>query len=49
LPLKLRFGAELVESLLLGGQRVTPARLAESGFEFTASSLDAALRAIVGS
>jgi uncharacterized protein len=49
LPLKLRFGAELVESLLMGGQRVVPARLVESGFEFTASSLDAALRAIVGS
>jgi uncharacterized protein len=48
LPLKLRFGAELVESLLLGSQRVAPARLVESGFEFTGSSLDSALRAIFG-
>jgi len=44
-PLKARFGAELVETLLLASQRVTPARLAASGYEFTCSSLDDALRA----
>ena len=47
-PLKLRFGAELVEALLLGGQRAQPARLVAGGFEFTCSSLDAALHAILG-
>ena len=46
LPLKLRFGAELVESLLLVSQRVEPAQLAACGFEFTCSSLDTALRAM---
>ena len=44
LPLKLRFGAELVESLLLASQRVEPARLMATGYEFTFASLDAALR-----
>ncbi len=44
-PLKARFGAELVESLLLVSQRVAPAQLAATGYEFTCSSLDAALRA----
>jgi hypothetical protein len=48
LPLKLRFGAELVEALLLGGQRAEPARLVATGYEFTCSSLDAALHAILG-
>ena len=42
-PLKLRFGAELVESLLLASQRVAPAQLVATGYEFTCSSLDAAL------
>ena len=47
-PLKLRFGAELVESLLLVSQRVEPAQLEATGYEFTWSSLDAALRAMLG-
>ena len=47
LPLKLRFGAELVESLLLVSQRVEPAQLVACGFEFTCSSLDTALRAML--
>jgi uncharacterized protein len=46
MPLKLRFGAELVESLLLVSQRVEPAQLAAGGYEFTCSSLEAALGAM---
>lgn len=46
-PLKARFGAELVESLLLAGQRAEPTRLMATGYEFTFASLDAALRAIL--
>jgi len=42
-PLKLRFGPELVESLLLASQRVSPAQLAATGYSFTGPSLDAAL------
>ena len=47
LPLKLRFGGELVESLLLAGQRVEPAQLKAAGYPFTFSSLEDALRAAV--
>jgi uncharacterized protein (TIGR01777 family) len=47
LPLKLRFGAELVEALLLASQRVAPAQLQAAGYEFTFSALEAALRAVV--
>ena len=46
-PLKARFGAELVESLLLVSQRAEPSRLMATGYEFTFASLDAALRAIL--
>src|SRR6185436_18434146 len=46
LPLKLRFGGELVESLLLFSQRVAPAQLEAAGYQFTCSSLDAALSAV---
>ena len=46
-PLKLRYGAELVESLLMASQRVVPARLQSAGFQFAFSSLDDALPAIV--
>jgi len=48
LPLKLRFGGELVESLLLASQRVTPAQLEATGYEFGSSSLDSALRSVLG-
>lgn len=48
LPLKARFGTELVQTLLLDGQRVLPARLEASGFEFAHPTLDGALRAILG-
>lgn len=46
LPLKLRFGSELVEALLLASQRVTPAQLTATGYEFTGPSLDVALQAM---
>ena len=47
LPLKLRFGAELVEHLLLTGQRVLPQRLEASGFEFAHPTLEVALRTVL--
>jgi NAD dependent epimerase/dehydratase family enzyme len=47
LPLKLRFGPELVETLLLVSQRVQPARLETTGYQFTCRSLDAAFDAIL--
>jgi uncharacterized protein (TIGR01777 family) len=47
LPLKAKFGPELVQSLLLSGQRVEPAKLRAAGYQFTFSSLDSALRALV--
>jgi uncharacterized protein (TIGR01777 family) len=47
LPLKLRFGAELVETLLMVSQRVAPAQLRAAGYQFRFESLEAALRAIV--
>ena len=46
LPLKLRFGAELVETLLLASQRVVPAQLEAAGFTFTYPVLEPALDAI---
>jgi uncharacterized protein (TIGR01777 family) len=48
LPLKLRFGSELVQSLLLDGQRVLPARLQARGYAFRAPDLEGALRALLG-
>ena len=47
LPLKVKFGGELVQSLLLSGQRAQPAKLQAAGYEFTFSLLDHALRALV--
>lgn len=47
LPLKLRYGAELVQHLLLTGQRVLPEQLAASGFAFAYPTLDGALRAVL--
>jgi uncharacterized protein len=44
---KLLFGSELVESLLLAGQRVSPTALQRSGYEFQHETLDAALRAVL--
>jgi uncharacterized protein (TIGR01777 family) len=47
-PLKLRYGAELVQHLLVEGQRVLPRALEASGFRFQHETLDAALRAVLG-
>jgi uncharacterized protein len=44
---KLLLGGELVQNLLLDGQRVLPKRLGESGFTFNHASLDEALRALL--
>jgi NAD dependent epimerase/dehydratase family enzyme len=46
-PLKLRYGPELVTSLLLFSQRVEPAVLRATGYEFRHPSLEAALRAVL--
>lgn len=48
LPLKLRYGAELVEALLLDGQRVLPTKLEAAGFAFGHAELEPALRAMLG-
>jgi uncharacterized protein len=45
LPLKLRYGGELVHELLLTGQRVLPTRLDEVGYRFAHPTLEEALRA----
>jgi uncharacterized protein (TIGR01777 family) len=47
LPLKLRYGAELVETLLLVSQRVSPVKLEATGYEFAGRSLDEAFAAIL--
>ena len=47
-PLKAVYGAELVQHLLVEGQRVQPSRLLESGYEFATPTLDAALASILG-
>lgn len=49
LPLKLRFGAELVDTLLMVSQRVAPAQLEAAGYQFRFDSLEAALRAVLRS
>ena len=46
-PLKLRFGAELVDTLLLSGQHVTPGALESAGFTFRQPVLTGALESIV--
>jgi len=46
--LKLMFSAEMAEEMLLMGQRVLPARLLDSGFEFGDPQIEPALRRLVG-
>lgn len=45
LPLKVRYGAELIQHLLVEGQRVLPKRLQETGYQFVHPTLEEALRA----
>jgi uncharacterized protein (TIGR01777 family) len=47
LPLKAVYGAELVERLLVIGQRVLPRALEASGYEFAHREIDDALRAVL--
>ena len=44
---KMLLGSELVESLLLAGQRVLPTALQRSGYEFQHDTLDSALRHVL--
>ncbi|MFM8303417.1 MAG: TIGR01777 family oxidoreductase [Actinomycetota bacterium] len=48
LPLRLRFGGELVQHLLLDGQRVLPEKLTAAGFAFGHAELEPALRTLLG-
>jgi uncharacterized protein (TIGR01777 family) len=47
LPLKLRYGGELVDTLLLSGQRATPTRLVAVGFRFEYPVLEPALESML--
>ncbi len=49
LPLRVRYGAELVQQLLLDSARVLPATLQRTGYVFRYTDLEAALRHAVGS
>jgi uncharacterized protein len=46
-PLRLRYGSELVQHLLVEGQRVLPKRLEATGYRFAHPTLEEALRAVV--
>jgi uncharacterized protein len=46
-PLRAVYGRELVDCLLLGGQRVLPAALTAGGFEFAHPTLEGVLRAVL--
>jgi uncharacterized protein (TIGR01777 family) len=47
LALKAVYGSDLVQHLLVEGQRVVPARFGAAGFEFERSDLEGALRAML--
>lgn len=47
-PLRVLYGRELVDLLLLTGQRVVPKRLAASGYGFRHTELEPALREMLG-
>jgi uncharacterized protein (TIGR01777 family) len=47
LPLKIRYGRELVETLLMVSQRVEPAALGDAGFSFRYPVLEPALEAVM--
>jgi len=48
LPLKAVYGGELVQHLLVDGQRVLPAALEANGFAFQYPTLEPALRSVLG-
>ncbi len=48
LGLRLALGREMADEMLLGGQRVVPSVLADSGFEFDESEIHAALVGMLG-
>lgn len=48
LPLRAIYGRELVEHLLVEGQRVLPARLLATGYAFARPTLEGALRSMLG-
>ena len=45
--LKALFGGDAVDEMFLGGQRVVPAKLQASGYDFRHPTLEPALRALV--
>jgi NAD dependent epimerase/dehydratase family enzyme len=47
LPLRMRYGAELVDTVLLVSQRVVPAALEATGFAFKYPVLEPALEAVL--
>jgi uncharacterized protein len=47
LPLKAWYGSELVQHLLVEGQRALPKRLEETGYRFEHPTVEEALRAVV--
>jgi uncharacterized protein len=47
LPLRALYGSELVQHLLVEGQRVLPMQLEQTGYEFAHPTLEEALRAVV--
>jgi NAD dependent epimerase/dehydratase family enzyme len=47
LPLKVWYGGELIQHLLVEGQRVLPKRLEATGYRFAHPTLEEALRAVV--
>jgi uncharacterized protein len=46
-PLRARYGSELVQHLLVDGQRVLPKQLEQTGYGFAHRTLEEALRAVV--
>jgi len=48
LALRVVLGTEMADSLLLGGQRVLPARAQRQGFQFRFATIESALRRIFG-
>ncbi len=48
LPLRAVYGSELVQHLLLDGQRVLPARLEATGYRFAHTELEPTLEAVLG-